>query len=255
VSTARRRLRSAALLACACFAVATPAAANYFVVARAGVTALNGTCSDDDDSGVLVATSASAAATCPTGTAEASVDLATASMRLFATADSAPSADVVSTARGEIQDVLRFQVPPAMQGEPFALQVQFVLDGEISPDALPYLPYFTVLLSSRCTLTDFSNFDQFDALVTDLAPIGVPRIRGGTISITPPDYAMNVSLQMLAPGLKEGTIDFLSTAELRLAAPEGVTYTSDSGVFQAPEPGAAAIGWAAIAALALLRRR
>jgi len=247
VSTTGRLLT--ALLASAAFAVTKPAAADSFVIAQA---ILSGACSADDFSGVLVAPSASASVECPSGTAEASVDIATASMRLFASADSTPPTDTISTARGEIQDVLHFQVPPSMQGEPFELEVQFLLDGVISSDALPN---FSVLLSSRCTLTDFSNLDQFDALVFDLAPIGGRRTRDGVLSITPPDYAMNVSLQIIAPGLREGTIDFRQTAELRLALPEGVTYTSDSGVFQAPEPGAAAIGGAAIASLALLRRR
>jgi hypothetical protein len=66
---------------------------------------------------------------------------------------------------------------------------------------------------------------------------------------------MNVSMHLLAPGLTEGTVDFLTTAVLQLTMPAGVTYTSDSGVFLAPEPGAAALGAVASIVLAALGAR
>ncbi|RIL06547.1 MAG: hypothetical protein DCC71_06465 [Proteobacteria bacterium] len=238
------------MLGCACLAVASPAA-GYAVVAKAGVTLLSGGCSDSDDSGVLAAPSASASALCSNGAAQAFADLATASIGLLAVADSTATVQTLSTAEAELLDVVHFQVPPAMSGQPFTLGVAFTVDGVITPDADPY---FTALLSSRCILTDVSNFDSFDGLFTDTTPVSGPRTVSDTIQITPPDYSMNVSMHMLAPGLTEGTIDFLTTGELQLAIPPDVTYTSDSGVFHAPEPGSAATCAAACAALAFARR-
>jgi hypothetical protein len=249
----RRRLPRAALVAYASLALGATDAASYAVVAKAGVTDVSGgSCSQSDDSGVLAAPSASASATCPSGSAGALADLTTASVGLFVSANSTPQAQMVSSAETELLDVVHFQVPPAMNGQPFSLGVTFALDGVITFDADPYV---TALLSSRCILVDVSNFDSFDGLFTDTTPVSGLRTVSDTIQITPPSYSMNVSMHMLAPGLMEGTIDFLTTGELQLALPPGVTYTSDSGVFHAPEPAAAAIAAAAFASLALLRRR
>lgn len=241
------------LFACACLTRVTLADASYLVVAKAGATDVSGgSCSQSDDSGVIAAPSASASVTCPGGTADAIADLTTASIRLFAAADSTPQAQMVVSAEAELFDVVHFQVPPAMNGQPFSLGVAFALDGVITPDAAPYT---SGLLTSRCILSDQGNFDTFDGLFVDTAPVSGLRIASGTIEITPPAYAMNVSMHLIAPGLTEGTIDFSTTAELQLAMPPGVTYTSDSGVLQVPEPSAAAIGAAACVALAMRPRR
>jgi hypothetical protein len=247
-------LPSAAVLACACLAFAAPAA-SYAVFASAGATDVSsGSCSDSDVTGVLAAPSASASAACANGEAQAFADLTTASVGLFASADSTPLNSMIVSAETELQDVLHFQVPPAMNGQPFSLGVAFALDGVITPNADPYFSG-PGLLTSRCVLTDQGNFDSFDGLFVDTAPVSGMRIASDTIEITPPGYSMNVSMRMIAPGLTEGTIDFLATGKLHLALPPGVTYTSDSGVFHAPEPAASAIGAAAFASLALLRRR
>lgn len=253
MKTASRLLCCTAVVASACIAVAAPADAAYFVVAKASASAGDGSCSDVDDSGVLNAPSAAASAACATGTAEATVDLATASLGVVAFADSTPQDVTISSAEAELFDVLHFQVPPAMQGQPFALGVVFAVDGAMTPDAAPHIT--TTLLLSRCVLADLGSIATFDGLFVDTTPVSGLRTIPGTIEITPPGYAMNVSMHMNAPGLTEGTVDFLTTGALQLALPPGVTYTSDSGFFHAPEPGAAAIRLAAIAALAFTRRR
>ena len=240
-------------LAFSCLAFATPAAAIYRVIASAGVSAGSGTCNDIQNTGELTAPSASASATsCPSGSAEATADLTTASISLFAFADSTPQTLTITSAEAEFFDVLHFQVPPEMQDQPFDLGVVFVLDGFISADATPTV---TTLLSSRCVLIDLDSVQVFDGLLVDTSPVSGLRTVHGTLLITPPDYTMNVSMHLLAPGLTEGTVDFLTTAALQLAVPAGVTYTSDSGVFHAPEPGAAALGAVASIVLAALGAR
>ncbi len=251
-------MRNRGWLACAgalvsvCLAT-TPAAASFFVVAKAAVSAGNGSCNDIDDSGVLAAPSASASALgCANGAAGATVDIATASMGLFAFADSTPAAGTITSAEAEFFDVVHFHVPPALDGQPFDLGVVFAVDGVMTPDVAPTV---TTLLTSRCVLTDVSSSTGYDGLLVDTSSVSGLRTIPGTLSITPPTYTMNVSMHMLAPGLTEGSVDFHDTAELQLAVPAGVTYDSDSGVFHAPEPGAFSTGAAAYGALAVVRLR
>lgn len=237
-------------LAWASLVAPPPAAASYSVVATAGVSA--GICTDVDNSGVLTAPSASASAACPSGSAQAFADISTASMGVYAFADSTPQVLTITSAEAEFFDQVHFHVPPALDGQPFSLGVAFALDGAISADATPTV---TALLTSRCILTDLSSQQQYDGLFVDTSPVSGLRTIPGTLSITPPDYTMYVSMHMLAPGLTEGTVDFSTSAELQLDVPPGVTYDSDSGVFHAPEPGTDAIGTAAAAALAAVGAR
>jgi len=239
-------------LAWASLVAPPPAAASYLVVATAGVSVGSGICTDIDNSGVLTAPSASASAACPSGSAQAFVDISTASMGVYAFADSTPQALTITSAEAEFFDQVHFHVPPALDGQPFSLGVAFALDGAISADATPTA---TALLTSRCVLTDVSSQQQYDGLFVDTSPVSGLRTIPGTLSITPPDYTMNVSMHILAPGLTEGTVDFSTSAELQLAVPPGVTYDSDSGVFHAPEPGTDAIGTAAATSLAAVGAR
>jgi hypothetical protein len=248
-----RRLAWAASLVLAGIAVATPAAASYFVVAKATASLGTGSCNDIDDSGVLTAPSASASAlACPSTAAGAEVDIATASMGVFAFADSTPGFTNLASAEAEFFDVVHFDVPAVLEGQPFELGVVFAVEGVMTPDAAPHV---NTLLTSRCVLGDLNSSDTYDGLLIDSTPVSGLRTIPGTITITPPAYSMNVSMHMLAPGLIEGTVDFLTTGELLLEIPPGVTYTSDSGVFHAPEPGAGAVGAAAGASLAVARSR
>lgn len=110
-----------------------------------------------------------------------------------------------------------------------------------------------LLFTARCVLTDTGTQQQYDGLIIDTSPTSGLRTISGTLTITPPDSAMNVSMRLYAPGITEGAVNFLNTGRLWLEVPPGVTYTSDSGVFQAPEPGGAAIGAAAALSLAFAR--
>lgn len=248
-----KRLRCCAWLACAGLAAVATPASGYAVFASAGATDVSGgSCSQSDSSGAIAAPSAAASVTCPGGAAEAMADLTTASVALFASADSTPTAQMVVSAETEFLDRLTFQVPPAMQGQPFLLGVTFAIDGAITPDATPSSGS---LLTSRCIVTDSGFASSFDGLFVDVVPVSGLRTVSGSVEVTPPAYAANVSMRMITSALTEGTVDFLGRGEMRLTLPPGVTYTSDSGVFQAPEPGAAAVAIAACAGLAAVQRR
>lgn len=250
---AHRRFASVLLLAAVGLACATPAWAGYFAIARAGASVGNGSCTDLGDSGVLVAPSASASALgCLGAAAEAFADISTASMGLLVSADSTSQAVSIANAEAEFFDVVHFQVPPDLEGQPFELGVFLEVDGVMTSDAAPQV---SVLHRSRCILTDLGSFAGYDGLVIDQVPTSGRRIFPGTLTITPPSYAMNVSMHILAPGLVEGTVDYRATSRLLLDLPPGVTYGSDSGVFQAPEPGATALGAAITVTLVAAHRR
>ena len=251
---ARMRTRRSLLapLVVASLGAASTAMAASFVVAKAGVSVGSGTCTDTDDSGVLSAPSANAVATCPSGSAEARVDLATASLGVLASADSTPQATTISTAESELFDRLHFHVPAGLDGLPFSLGILFAVDGVMGAGATQTTG---ALLNARCTITDMGSFDVFDGLAIETTPFTGTRTFPGVLSVTPPDYTINVSMHMLAPGVTEDVVDFLTSGTLHLTVPPGVTYDSDSGVFFAPEPGAPAIAAAAAGALAAVRRR
>jgi hypothetical protein len=241
-----------ATLVVASLGAASAAAAASFVVAKAGVSVGTGSCTDIDDSGVLSAPSANAAATCPSGSAEARVDLTNASLGIFASADSTPQATTISNAESELFDRLHFHVPPELDGQPFSLGILFAVDGAMGAGATPNTG---LLLSARCTITDIDSAQGFDGLAIETTPFSGTRTFPGVLSVTPPDYTINVSMHMLAPGVTEDVVDFLTSGTLYLGVPSGVTYDSDSGVFFAPEPGAPAIAGAAAAALAAVSAR
>jgi hypothetical protein len=181
-----------------------------------------------------------------------SADIATASVGLFVAADSTPTVTALSSAEVEFLDVVRFEVPLALSGQEIEIEVACVLEGTMTLDAAAFMG--GVLLQSRCALADSAGANLFDGLFVDMSPVSGVRVRSGSVTITPPDYAMNVALRMRAPGLSEGFLDFRDSFEIRFSTPPGVTYTSDSGVFQAPEPSAAAAGAVGFAFLWARRR-
>ena len=222
-------------------------------------------CNDSDqivDSQLSSATTAAqcTAANGASSSASSHADLATGSVGLAFLATPVAGGYAGGAGQSSLTDQLHFAVAGGIgQDEDLLIPVTFTLDGTLSPDAL-FDPIFGRYVDYDFSFFDFASFDPEHALsafgkVTTTPFLGpltfskVVKIRGAFLTA-------NVALDLFAPGIIQGDVDFLHTATIALDLPPGVSFTSDSGVFlTAPEPAGAALGAAALLALVALRRR
>ena len=218
------------------------------------------------------------------GSASASADLATASLHTFATNT---QGQLNVTAGASFQDTLHFFNPA---GTPFFVGLGFLSDGDLSVAA----PSAGGAVNTDFTVsTDSSRSETFVAILDGGSQFGCPTdfvpcfptefdrgwtggffssdipgkvIFSGFVSLsgTHPFMTIGLSSNLILTGAP-ATFDYGQTTSVQLSLPDGVTFTSDSGVFdqdltptmpaQAPEPAGIALLGAGLLLIAATSRK
>jgi hypothetical protein len=222
-------------------------------------------CNDSDQIVNSQLSSATTAAQCTaangaSSSASSHADLTTGSVGLGFVASPVAGGYAGGAGQSSLTDQLHFTVAGGIgQNEDLLLPVTFTLDGSLSPDAL-FDPVYGRYLDYNFSFSDFASSDPEHALAAygpvTTTPFVGPLTFSKVVKIRGAFLTASVALDLFAPGITQGSVDFLHTATVALDLPPGVSFTSDSGVFlTAPEPAGAALGAASGLALAALRRR
>jgi hypothetical protein len=254
------RLASGALVAWIGCMLAPAAAAQFGVTAGAGAVAPP--CVDSEQTGyVAPSTSANASCTGSDGIGNASgetdADLRTGIFAVSAAADSTQAVGATANSVVRFNDRLTFQVPQGLLApeEPLTVHVSFTLDGTVSGDAAPplstghFLEYhfdFTDLTESSDTHS-FSVDDVISAPTTGVVPYAKD------VLLRSPFFWAEIVADQVEAACTEGSVDYVATVAIDV--PPGVTWTSETGAFLAPEPAAGIAALAVGLALAALRTR
>ena len=240
-------------------ALAPAAAAQPFGV-TAGAGAVAQPCVDDDQTG-YVAPSASATASCVASdevamaSAETHGDLATGIFTVSASADSTQSAGATADSLVRFLDRLTFQVPQGLLGpdEPLAVHVSFTLDGSVSGNAAPPLStgHFLEYRFDFSDLSDFSDSHTFSVTDVISAPTSGVLPYAKDVLVRGPFFRVEVVSDHVEAACTEGSVDYIAT--VAIDAPDGVTWTSETGAFLVPEASAALGAAAMLLALSALR--
>ena len=248
------RIRLAVALAVTFGACATAGAAWAQVGARASAGAFARSCSFSDVEGYAVP-SAHVAGSCngdenSSASVEAASSLATGDLLVSELADTTTS-NASANATAELFDRLMFSVPGGGTDD-ITVHVTFDLDGSMTaPQTFDAEQKF---LRYVFVLTDANAFGPGHSLnVSDglTAPNAAPLVFESDVLISWP-YAAEVLAQLSGSSIYEGGLAYSSG--VALSVPPGVTWTSQSGPFLAPESSSTLGGAAMLRALAVLRR-
>lgn len=252
--------RLALALILAGYTLPSAAAADYSVRGVVSVNAGAGACSDSELVNATPAPSLTTAAGCvaPSGSAasgETVADLATGSVGLLLLASPLPSSSAASSAQTQLTDQLHFTVPGGIgQNENLLVDVTWTLDGQITSTTLPTFAHpLDYSLEFYDFADPFTGAHGHNVFASRDAPYLGPESFTKTVALSGAFLTANVAM-LLGGGIQDGSVDFLHGATIAIAAPPGVTFTSDSGVFlSAPEPAGSLLGCVGLLAITALR--
>jgi hypothetical protein len=219
---------------------------SYYSTFPTGMNAGNSTLVYSDDHSSVAGT---AVASVDNGNAAASssANLASGELRIFARGFE----EGTSAAYAALGDTVFLQLPAGMSG-PVGVEVDATVHGTYSLAFSP-IGYLTILDSVNNGVTYSQHKAALDqAPETFITQFSVPEV-GGVYK-----FILNAVLDTRSYegsgccSIQDGFIDFSNTAAIHLKLPDGVTYTSQSGVFltnPVPEPSTFALAASGVLSL------